>query len=860
MRSIKSTIIVGAMITSVALFSGSFVIVYGQYRAAIQENAIQNGELLSRQTFNAMYQVMRLGWSRAQLEEFLEETRKSFKGTSVTVEIHRGPRVDALFGTIEQPVPGLQVATMLTSGGEAQAFYQDESLRYLSPIAAREECLRCHVNVAAGDVLGVIEVNQDLSAPLAAAERRFLFSFLPIVPFALVIAVILALLVSRRLQRSVRQLHDNIQRVNNISDLTALTKGDIDLGFTELNAVVNEFDILTERIHQIAVDRDLLEFEVRLLERFVITADVVRDWREYVKQLLLDINQVLPAYAMFSIFKSDEEQYELEVFWRARPLPATRQFLEEQLYEQIGSSGIFVEASALSIRHNIADPSSELLSIDPETVMIQTKSLLVEQPKIGGIVGIGVNAEEARDQMRMLVVESVLSTLLNVVGSIKAIYHYTQELEYYATRDPLTHLYNQRLFWELLGYEIGRADRGGYKFAVMVIDCDNFKSLNDTYGHSFGDDCLCMFADAIRKALRGPDILCRYGGDEFVVILPEAGDSQSATVGERVREAIHSLDLIAPGGSPVSVTVSIGVSIYPDHASEPKDLFMFADNMMYRAKSEGKDRLSMPTSEDVIEIFKRIGEKGVMINNAIEQRRVIPYFQPICTSADSVVMGYEVLSRIDLAEDGHVITAREFVETAEQMGVIHKLDFICFEKAFAQVRDKQYEGLLFLNLSPKNLIVKEFLHQIRKLVRQYQMDPERIVFEITERETVRNLALLKNFLSELRADGFKFAIDDFGTGFSSIHFLKHFPIDFIKIEGEFIANMMRDTHDLAFVRSIASLAADVGIISIAEFIEDEDISNAVRECGVELAQGFYIGRPQSEIGLEPDGIGRLDAG
>jgi len=859
MRSIQTTFVVAAMVISIALFSGSYLIVQAQYRTAIDDNAYQTGKLLSQQTFNAMYQVMRLGWNRSQLEDFLAETSKGFDDTSVSVRIHRGPLVDALFGTIEQPIPDDLVSVLFGKTGEPRSIQDDETLRYLYPVVARDECLRCHTNAAVDNVLGVIEVNQDLSQPLADAERRFLYSFLPIVPFALIIAVVLALLVSRRLARSVGQLKANVQRVNKVADLTGLTHGDIDLGFTELNAIVGEFDILTDRLRNIAVDRELLEFEIRLLERFVITSDVVKDWREYVKRLLLEINQVLPAYAMFSIFKMGEEQYELEVFWRATPQPGTRKFLEEQVHFNIMKSGLFITASELVTRHNIADPAIELHEIDPESIMIATKSLLVEQPKIGGIVGIGVNSDESENEIRLLVVESVLSTLLNVVGSVKAIYRYTQELEYYATRDPLTHLYNQRLFWELIGYEIGRAQRGKYKFAVMVIDCDNFKSLNDTYGHAFGDQCLRLFADVIRESLRGPDILCRYGGDEFVAILPDTADGQPATVGERIRSAIHRMKVTAPDDTNVEVSVSIGVSVYPDHALESKDLFMFADNMMYRAKSEGKDRLCMPTQDDVLEIFKRIGEKGLMINNAIEQRRVVPYFQPICNTDDNVVIAYEVLSRIEFGEDSGVINAQEFIETAEQLGVVHKLDYICFEKAFEQAQASNYKGLLFLNLSPKNLVLKEFIHHIRRLVRKYEMVPKQIVFEITERETVRNLALLKNFLSELHAEGFKFAIDDFGSGFSSYHYLKHFPIDFIKIEGEFVANVIRDGKDLAFVRSIATLAADMGIISIAEFIEDEEIYSAVRECGVELAQGFYLGRPQPELGLPSDGISIRDA-
>ena len=259
-------------------------------------------------------------------------------------------------------------------------------------------------------------------------------------------------------------------------------------------------------------------------------------------------------------------------------------------------------------------------------------------------------------------------------------------------------------------------------------------------------------------------------------------------------------------------------------------------------------------------MFRRIGEKGLLINNAIEERRVVPYFQPICDTGDGHVAAYEVLGRIELGdEDANVLTADEFIAAAEQMGVVHRLDFITIEKAFAIVSQTDYEGLLFLNLSPKNLVLRDFLGEIRRLVAEYDMAPERIVFEITERDTVRNMSLLKNFLNDLKADGYKFAIDDFGSGFSSFHYLKHFPIDFIKIEGDFVASMVRDKRDHAFVKSISTLAEELDIVSVAEFIEDAEIYRAVQECGVNLAQGYHVGRPAKTLlppAELPPGAGR----
>lgn len=849
MRSIRTFIIAAALLVSLALFAGAYLVVSSLYERTVRNDARESAQLLARQTFNAMYQVMRLGWSREQLEGFLSATRESYAGTPITVDIHRGKKVDELFGPIEQSPADAELEATLRGDGSTRILEDTDSLRQLYPLVASAECLRCHVNAAPGDVLGVIDLREDLGPLLEEARGQFFGAFVLIVPVALGAAVLLALLVSRRLQRALDWLQGNIEQVNSVDDLTRLTTAEFDLGFTEFNHLAAELDRLTGRLRDIAVDKDLLEFEIRLLEKFVITSEVVRDWRDYISNLLVEINQVVNTYAMFSIFKLEEEAYDLEVFWRGTPSKETRQLLEKVVRQVMVDNKMFTGPAEVAINHNIADAAEILSELDEEELLFRTKTLLVERPKIGGIVGIGVHSETAIDPTRMLVVESILSTLLNVVGSVKAIYKYTQDLEYYATRDPLTNLYNQRVFWELLGYEIGRAERGSYKFALLVIDFDNFKTINDTYGHGFGDHCLQQFARAIRGALRRPDILCRYGGDEFVAILPEASDEQPFTVGERVRIAIHDLQIEAPDGQPVSATVSIGCSVFPDHASEAKDLFLFADNMMYKAKAEGKDRLSVPSQDDVVDAFRRIGEKGLLINNAIEERRVVPYFQPICDTGDGHVAAYEVLGRIDLGPGAEVMTAEEFIATAEQMGVVHRLDFITIEKAFAIVSQTDYDGLLFLNLSPKNLVLRDFLSEIRRLVADYGITPQRIVFEITERDTVRNLSLLKNFLNDLKADGYQFAIDDFGSGFSSFHYLKHFPIDFIKIEGDFVASMVRDRRDHAFVKSISTLAEELGIVSVAEFIEDAEIYRAVQECGVNLAQGYHVGRPAK--GLEP---------
>uniref|UniRef100_A0A831U0N8 EAL domain-containing protein n=1 Tax=Geobacter metallireducens TaxID=28232 RepID=A0A831U0N8_GEOME len=268
--------------------------------------------------------------------------------------------------------------------------------------------------------------------------------------------------------------------------------------------------------------------------------------------------------------------------------------------------------------------------------------------------------------------------------------------------------------------------------------------------------------------------------------------------------------------------------------------------MMYKAKTEGKNRIGVPTREDIVEVQKATEEKTLFLLNVLEnQERVIPFFQPIMNVTDGTVTMHELLMGIE--HEGSILPAGQFIDMAENMGIISQLDYINIENAFRAMRDTSYQGLLFINLSPKSLILSEFIRRVRGLAGEYGIDPERIVFEITERETVKNPALLDKFVKELKMEGFKFAIDDFGAGFSTFHYIKMFPVDYIKIEGEFIRNAPKNATDRAFVRCIISLARDLRIKTIAEMIEDEEILESVQELGADFCQGYRIKVPSREL-------------
>jgi diguanylate cyclase (GGDEF)-like protein len=388
-----------------------------------------------------------------------------------------------------------------------------------------------------------------------------------------------------------------------------------------------------------------------------------------------------------------------------------------------------------------------------------------------------------------------------------------------------------------------RSNHHQYPFALLVIDCDNFKPINDRYGHAFGDIFLQEFSRLLNENKRDEDILSRYGGDEFTLILPECDLKCALAVAHKIVKAIEEYKLLTTDGSYVGITASIGISVYPDHAKTEKELFLIADSMMYKAKEEGKNAVRIPSGDDILSVVKEQKAKSALLVDAVTNNRIVPYFQPICTATSGDIEIHELLMRIEI--DGRIISAYEFIEVAESMSMINRMDLMVIENAFKKINEENYKGILFINLSPKSLIVGNYADSITNLVKKYNIPKENIVFEITERETVKNFSILEKFVINLKIAGYKFAIDDFGSGFSSFHYIKKFPIDYLKIDGEFIININKDKQDRAFVHSILTLAKELNVKTVAEFVEDEEIVQTLKEMGVDYLQGFHIGKPQN---------------
>lgn len=422
------------------------------------------------------------------------------------------------------------------------------------------------------------------------------------------------------------------------------------------------------------------------------------------------------------------------------------------------------------------------------------------------------------------------------------IQEYNSKLEELSIRDPLTGLYNRRKFHEFLKYEIIRAERHQHGFSVIMIDLDNFKYINDTFGHPIGDMVLkeltMMLADGLRKG----DVLARLGGDEFAIILPETAAANGLQVANKLRQSLAGREFELPVGK-IHTTASFSMVSYPEDGKTEEDLYAAMDIVLYKAKLHGKNQV-MTAESDTDRSMMAIFKQGDFLRSALREDRLEAHLQPIVELKSGMVMAYEVLVRI---RDGEIIIpAGDFIEVAEELGMAKELDREVFRKGLAHysvIANNHPQAKLFFNLFPQSFNDIEWVRSIPDLVRNAGVPCENIVLEITEREALPNLTQVMAVIKELRVSKIAVALDDFGSGFSSFLYLKYLEIDYVKIEGSFVRQIVADEKDRIMVAHINSMAHEFGLKTVAEFVEDEMTAQALVELGVDYAQGYYFGRP-----------------
>ena len=420
----------------------------------------------------------------------------------------------------------------------------------------------------------------------------------------------------------------------------------------------------------------------------------------------------------------------------------------------------------------------------------------------------------------------------------------TEQLKYQAHHDALTDLPNRTLFKDRLSQAIAYSKRNDEQFALLFIDLDQFKKINDSLGHDVGDKVLIEAASRLQSVLREEDTLARLGGDEFTIILRNINNIQAAShVAQRVVNIMK--ETIKINKQNLYVTSSIGISIFPDDSSKGENLIKFADVAMYKAKDEGRNNFQFYSSEMTSSAFERV----VMESNlkiAIKEDQFVVHYQPQFTTKNKKLVGMEALVRWNHPTLG-LIPPGKFIPIAEENGLIIDIDNIVMRKAMSQFR-KWYDanlipGVLSLNLAMKQLEKKEYLPELITTMSELSFLPRWLELEVTEGQVMKNAELSIKKLKQIHNMGIEIAIDDFGTGYSSLSYLKKLPLDKLKIDQSFIRDIPEDEDDMAITQAIIALGKSLNLTLIAEGVETKEQQEFLIENDCDLIQGYFFSRP-----------------
>ena len=444
-----------------------------------------------------------------------------------------------------------------------------------------------------------------------------------------------------------------------------------------------------------------------------------------------------------------------------------------------------------------------------------------------------------------IVVDSVKRLSDDLESALTARTEAEQNLMWLADHDPLTNLFNRRRFQEVFDRILALSVRYQRTGALLFLDLDQFKYVNDLSGHQAGDALLLLVASGLRDAVRHSDILARLGGDEFALVLPEAQADEAVYMANKLQHELRQVEFAAHGREH-KVSCSIGITLFPDHGSDLNDLLANADMAMYQAKEAGSGRWHMYSpDEQAKELLASRAKWRERISQALIDDAFELHFQPIFDIRQHKVTRYETLVRMrDNA--GQLVFPDNFIPVAEQSGQIHEIDRWVIRKVIDRVR--QNPGLsLSVNLSGRVLDDPSLLAWFHEQLQDSRIDPSDLIVEITETAAVANVQDAIAFMREIKALGCRFALDDFGSGFSSFAYLKQLPVDIVKIDGAFIQNLATSADDQLFVKALTDVAKGLGKVTVAEFVENAETLALLEAFGVDFAQGYHIGRPSPRM-------------
>lgn len=431
-----------------------------------------------------------------------------------------------------------------------------------------------------------------------------------------------------------------------------------------------------------------------------------------------------------------------------------------------------------------------------------------------------------------------------VQGALERAERTEADLRFLADHDSLTGLLNRRRFRSELDQYVSFTARYGGQGAVMIIDIDGLKEINDRLGHQAGDTLIRRVSVIMRERVRATDLVARLSGDEFAVLMPQSDTAGALQLGEDLRAQVaEGFPLNSEIGRP---TISVGIAMFGGQGvAGAEAVLVAADQALYKAKDEGRNRIALFHADDEGGVARRAQTTSARIRDALTQNRLRLATQPIRSLASGGIERYELLLRMT-GENGELLPAASFIEVAERSGMVQELDRWVVARALELIGERERAGApvsLHMNISGASITDLSVLEFIERRLDEGEADPTRCTFEITQTARVEDFETAAGFADRLTEFGCEVAIDDYGAGFGPFAYLKKVPFDVIKIDGTFIRDMPRNDADQLVVKAIVQIARGLGKRTIAEFVEDEDTRTMLRDYGVDMAQGYHLGKP-----------------
>lgn len=467
---------------------------------------------------------------------------------------------------------------------------------------------------------------------------------------------------------------------------------------------------------------------------------------------------------------------------------------------------------------------------------------LTSNPHVLGLRGLMPDGDEIDVEFTLSPIAGSDGWAQGILRDVTMETRYENELLYMASHDYLTGLWNRRRFEEELEHAIARSLRHKDTGAVIWINLDRFKEVNDTLGHKEGDEVLMRVGQALAKVVREGSTLARLSGDEFAVLEQHANVEEAARVADRLLAELRELQ-VTTKGHPIRLSASIGIALFPEHGRNADELMAFADVAMSHAKDLGRSRWVVYSPSEPW--HSEVGERRTWterIQDALEHEGLVAYAQPIVRVEDRRIEMYELLVRMKDREGG-LIAPDVFLTAAERTGIVRDVDMWMLKQAVGILSSTPGTVHINLNLSARTIIDSSFFEEMRAMMAGARIEPGRLGVEITETAVINDTGHVTDSVRLIKDMGCRFSVDDFGSGFSSFFYLKHLPADELKIDGTYVRRLTESPSDQHLVRAMVEMARGLEMKTTAEFVQSDEALEMLRGFGVDYAQGFFVGKP-----------------